>query len=86
MIEYDASGDITRVTHEHDHDPVPAVVTNAIRHLLAGRTLHAREALGELDIPQLRRASQAMVQLTSVAAQIIVGLAIDDKRAKRAGQ
>ena len=83
MIEYDDNGDITRVTHEHDADLVPAVAQNAVRHQLAGRTGNVAAALAELDIPQLRQLAQACAALTSAAAQRVVFLAVDQKRKAR---
>lgn len=80
MIEYDNSGD---VTHEHDRDPVPAVAQNAVRLQLAAQPNHVKQALAELNVPQLRRLMQAFTAVTSAAAQIAVVQNIEEKRAAR---
>lgn len=82
MIEYDDMGDIARVD-EHDHDPLPAVAQNALRHELAGRRNQVKDALAELDVPALRRLMQACIVLTSAAAQCVVAQSIDAKRQSR---
>jgi hypothetical protein len=59
------------------------VAQAAVRHQVNGRPTHAAEALKELDIPELRRLSQACVAVTSAAAKRIVALAIEQKQASR---
>jgi hypothetical protein len=60
-----------------------SVAREVIRHQLAGRTGHVREALEELTVPQLRQLAQAFTAATSACAQVIVAKNITAKRAAR---
>lgn len=63
-----------------EHDPVQYVAQLAIHSQLAGHPIAAREALGELDVPQLRRLMQACTAVTSLAAQVAVNINVEAKK------